>query len=676
VIRRFRPDVVLLRWSGTPADGHGHHQASAILAREAIAAAADASRFPEQLRFVEPWKVQRVAQSVGGFRSGPITNTQGLIPMETGAFDPVLGRSYSELGAVVRSLHRSQGQGSAERKGSAMSYARNISGETNLKDMFEGLDVTWKRLPGGEEIGRLLDRAANEYRADKPSAILPLLSEAREKLSKIMGVDARRRLQELDEAIAQVTGLWVEVATPRATALPGSSIERQITVLNRANVPMQLTGVGGKPVPPSELPYNTPVTQTQTLVTRPDPLQSQPYWLRDPPQGTLYTVKDQELRGVPEPLPGEEDRVSVRVNGTEISVVRPVRNRYVDEVYGEMTRPFIVEPAVTLRIADNPVLFPTGAAKRVTVELHANADGQAGVVRLAAPKGWSADPAEQKYSLTKAGEITTAWFQLTPPAAAARVEIVAVARTSGGTEISSAKTVISYPHIPQQTVFEAAASMGVRADVKVTATRIGYIMGAGDEIPEALRQMGCEVMLLGSGDLAEGDLSRFDAIITGVRAFNVRPDLRSVSRRLLDYVNAGGTLVVQYNTRDAAGSADAPYPITFSNGRVTVEDAPVTILSGGNPILHQPNEITAADFAGWVQERGLYFAATWDPKYTALFEMSDPGEKPLRGSTLVAKYGKGVYVFTALAFFRQLPAGVPGAYRLFANLVSAGKTLR
>jgi LmbE family N-acetylglucosaminyl deacetylase len=674
VIRRFRPDVVILRWSGTPADGHGHHQASAILGREAITAAADPKRYPEQLQFVDAWKTPRVVQSVGFGRGGRTEPVAGAIPLDTGRFDPVLGRSYNELAGVIRSLHRSQGQGTPERRGAAMSYVRNLGPETNLKDLFEGLDLSWKRLAGGEAVGALLEKAAKEYRPDAPEAIVPLLLEARARLAKIARVDAQRRLHELDEAIAQATGLWVDVTAPPAE-IPGSNASRQITVLNRSKIQMQLTAVAGELVAASDLPFNTPVTQTQTVPVRADAPPSQPYWLRDPPHGALYTVREQQLRGVAEPLPESEMNVTVRVNGTDISLARPIWNRYVDEVYGEMTRPSIVEPRVTVRIADDPIIFGGPAAKRITAEVHASSDAQSGSVRILVPSGWTVKPESQPYSIAKSGEIETVRFEVTPPAAAAKVEVRAVARTSAGAEIASSETVISYPHIPRQTVFEEASSTVVRADVAVEARRIGYVMGAGDEVPDALRQMGCDVTLLGQADLAEGDLSRFDAIVLGVRAYNVRGDLRAVKDRMLEYVNSGGTIVVQYNTLSGMHGVDAPYPITLGNQRVTVEDSPVTFADRGNPVLQRPNEITPADFAGWVQERGLYFASTWDPHYAAPLEMVDPGEKPSRGSMLIARYGKGAYVYTSLSFFRQLPAGVPGAYRVFANLVSAGKTI-
>jgi LmbE family N-acetylglucosaminyl deacetylase len=662
VIRKFRPDVVLLQWTGTPRDGHGHHQASAILAREAIKAAADAGRFPDQLKYVMPWNPRHVMEWARN-ATGP-----GLIELPVGAYDPILGMSYTEIAGLSRSMHHSQGQGTPQRRGASTIAMRNLGPENNLKDIFDGIDLSWKRRPGGEELGALLERAAREFKAADPTAILPLLIEARTKLAPFNEPDAKRRLSEIDETIAMITGLWIDVNMTRPDATPGTTVERRLTALNRSNVKMETAG--------SELPFNTPITQTIAVAIPANAAPTQPYWLREPPSGNLYTIPDQQLRGIAEPLPRQHQIVNVRVNGTEIALDRPIWNRYVDEVLGELTRPFVVEPAVTLRIIQGPVVFPVKAPKTITVEVQANADAQSGTVHLATPAGWTATPASRPYTTAKAGEITAVEFQLNPPEHQERVQLQAIAETASGAKITSGKSVISYPHIPQQTVFDVAQSIGVRADVHVLAEHIGYVMGTGDEGPSALRQMGCDVTLLGPDDLAQGNLQTFDAIVTGVRAYNTRADLRANNHRLLDYVNAGGTLVVQYNTATPGLVIQGPYPVTFSRDRVTVEDAPVTMLNRDSPVLHTPNEITEADFAGWVQERGLYFASQWDPKYTPIFQMNDPDEKPMSGSTLVTKYGKGVYVFTALSFFRQLPAGVPGAYRLFANLVSAGKTIR
>jgi hypothetical protein len=342
----------------------------------------------------------------------------------------------------------------------------------------------------------------------------------------------------------------------------------------------------------------------------------------------------------------------------------------------------VIDPPVALKLPETALVFPTAQPRRIEIRVQSNGGAASGLVRLALPPGWKASPVAREFRLARSGEEAAVEFEVSPPAGDARGELRAVA-SAGGLEVASSIRVIQYEHIPVQTVFPPASITLVRADVRTLAHSVGYVMGAGDEVPEALRQMGCEVTLLGEKELAAGDLGRFDAIVAGVRAFNTRADLRAAIERVFEYVNRGGTFLVQYNVLEGGflgGDTRAldrigPYPLRVGRDRVTVEQAPVAFVDPAHPLLHKPNGITARDFDAWVQERGLYFASEWDPRYQPLFEMNDPGEKPSRGATLVARYGKGAYVFTGVSWFRELPAGVPGAYRIFANLLSAGKSL-
>jgi hypothetical protein len=351
----------------------------------------------------------------------------------------------------------------------------------------------------------------------------------------------------------------------------------------------------------------------------------------------------------------------------------------VDRLRGELMRPVSIVPPVALEFVEPVLVFPTQQTKRVEVAIKGNLTGAAGEVRLEAPAGWRVEPASRKFQFNDGEQMTLA-FEITPPAAATRARIMAYAWL-GEQRIGSGMQVVAYPHIHPRAIFPPSAAEAVRADMRTLARRVGYVMGAGDEMPQALRQLGCEVTLLGADDLATGDLARFDAIVTGVRAYNVRADLRANQHRLLEYAENGGTLVVQYNVLDYGTVPQAldkigPYPIKIGRDRVTVEESPVSFPDPASPLLRTPNRITEADFDGWVQERGLYFASEWDPKYRTLFESHDPGETPKPGGTLYVPYGKGAYVFTAYSWFRQLPAGVPGAFRVFANLLSAGQAGR
>jgi LmbE family N-acetylglucosaminyl deacetylase len=675
IIRKFRPDVVIFCSSGTPRDGHGQHQASALLGREAFSAAADRSRFPEQLKWVELWQAKRAVWNVYGQAPG----TPGQIAIETGDFNPVLGYSYTEIAGLSRSMHASQGMGSPRRRGSASASLVPVAGEPASKDLFDGIDTTWNRVPGGAEVGRILAEASRSLDPAQPEKVVPLLLEARKRMAALKDPWAERKRAELDEAVALCAGLWLDASTDRPEFVPGSTMTVRTTALNRSSLPIRLTGISldGDFAMDAELPFNQPSTRELTWKVPEDAKYSQPYWLVEARHGDAYSVPDQRLVGAPENPPVLRARFHLRVASEELELTRPVVNRYVDRLRGEFTRPVTIVPPVALEFVEPVVVFPDQRPKRVEVAIKSNVSGASGEVRLEAPDGWRVEPASRKYQFGDGEQMTLA-FEITPPAAAARGRILAHAWL-GERRIDSGMQVVAYPHIHPQTVFPPSAVEAVRADIRILAKRIGYVMGAGDEVPQALGQLGCEVALLTADDLATTDLARFDAIVTGVRAYNVRADLRANQHRLLDYVEKGGTLVVEYNVLDFGGSSQTlekigPYPIRVGRDRVTVEEAPVSFPDPASPLLQKPNRITAADFEGWVQERGLYFASEWDPRYRTLLETHDPGETPKPGGTLYVPYGKGTYVFTAYAWFRQLPAGVPGAFRVFANLLSAGKT--
>jgi hypothetical protein len=399
---------------------------------------------------------------------------------------------------------------------------------------------------------------------------------------------------------------------------------------------------------------------------------TQPYWLMKPPNGDVYTVDDQTLIGLADNPPVLSVRFRLSIDGAPFELERPVTYRYADRAEGERVRPLVVIPPVAVDLPESVAIFPKAEARKVAVSVKANAAKAAGDLRIDVPAGWKVDPKTRSFQIAAAGEQEELSFVVTPPQADSTASLRAVA-TVGGREIAAGVQVISYPHIPDQTLLLPANVKLVRSDIHVTARRIGYIMGAGDDMPDALRQLGLEVTLLRPADLEESDLSRFDAIVAGVRAYNVRSDVRANQPRLLDYVKKGGTYVVQYNTGDNSLNM-GPYPFTVPPGtryRITYEDSPMTLPHADSRLLQAPNHIASKDFDGWVQERGLYFATKWDSHYETVLSSKDPGEAEQPGGELWTRYGKGVYIFTAYSWFRQLPAGVPGAYRLFANLLSA-----
>lgn len=693
-IRRFRPDVIILRFSGTPRDGHGQHQASAILGREAFSAAADPARFPEQLKDVEVWQAKRLMWNVFAFtpEQEKEANTMGgKIEIDTGAFDPVLGYSYGEIAGMSRSMHRSQAMGSSERKGAQKQFLVTIAGDAPKKDVFEGIDITWNRIPGAASIADLVAQADRDATPEHPENALPPLLKARQMLASIKHPWAQRKMPEVDEAIALCAGLSVDASAEHATAAPGSQLKVTTNTIIRGVKEARLQEVqwGGTATSKPDtlkvaqaLAFNTPLVKSVSWSIAAGQPYTQPYWLIASRKTDAYTIPNPTLTGQPENPAVLEARFIVDIGGVSITLARPVVNRYVDRARGELARPLAIVPPISVVMPEDALVFANGAKKRLEVPVRSQGAAAAGSLALTAPAGWRIEPASSEFQLNP-GEQRVLSFAITAPTSGeVRTEIEAVA-TVDGHKVANNVEVIAYDHIPQQTLFPASRTRAVVTGVKLLATRVGYVVGAGDEVPESLRQIGCDVTVLSPDDLARADLSRFDAIVTGVRAWNVRPDLRANRQRLLDYMQSGGTLVVQYNVLEGGFMGGdpkllegiGPYPIKVSRDRVTVEDVAVGFPNGSHPLLKAPNAITEDDFKGWVQERGLYFASSWDPHYQTLFECHDPGEKPLEGGTLVTRYGKGAYVFTAYSWFRQLPAGAPGAYRIFANFLSAGKVL-
>lgn len=672
-IRRFRPDVVFARFPPSGGQGHGQHLATGRLAPLAFAAAADPARFPDQiLEGLAPWQARRLITQGG--RGDPLS-------IDAGAFDFVLGRSYAEIAAESRSRHSSQAFGREEPRGPQRQWFRHVAGQpASGEDPFEGIDTTWNRVPGAARLAGLLARARREVEPGRPDRLLPVLLEAWQEMARLHDPLAEGKRGELERAIELAAGLWLDAAADRWDPVPGSSLELTLTALNRSSFPMtwervEVTGAAqGSLAAGRTLGANTPERIRVDLRIPPGAPYSQPYWLRRPRHGDLFTVEDPSLIGLPESPPALAATFFLRAgSGTPLRFRVPVRYRWVDSAAGELVRDLAVIPPVSVAFAQSSTIFPEAAARPVVVRVTARAAPAQGRLVLDLPAGWTASPESIPFDLADRGQQAGFAFEVTPPAAAGGGYARARALLDG-VAVSETLVSIRHPHIPPQDFLEPARARLERFDVRLTARSVGYVMGAGDEIPRALEQLGASVRLLTAEDLAGAELARYDAIVAGVRALNVRPDLVAARRRLLDYIAAGGTLVVQYN-RTSEGNAGglAPYPLTPSDRRVSVEDAPVTVPEPDLPLLHRPNRITARDFDGWVQERGLYFMVQWDPRYRPAFVSNDPGEHPQAGGTLVARYGRGVYIFTGYSWFRQLPAGVPGAWRIFANLLSAGR---
>ncbi len=690
-IRKFQPDILITRFPTTGEGGHGHHTASAILAEEAFAAAGDPTKFPEQLAMVSVWQPKRIFWNRFSFGRTFDPNDPALaksLRVDLGAYNTLLGRAYSEIAAESRSQHKSQGFGAAERRGSILNYYDLRAGEPAATDLFEGIDTSWSRYPGGESIGAILKKAADTFDENKPANSVPLLIDALNALARLRATPEWSRQnkpwldkkeQDILQAIRDCAGIAIDIAASDSTVTAGGELPVSVTVVNRSDYPFRLSMVGS---PYAEgkgdltpLEYNKPVKR-DIVVKVPATMQSsQPYWLRrDPKTQGMFEVDNAMLIGRPDnPV---DIPITVTLDdpkGNTLLFVMPIVYRWTDPVKGEQVRNADVVPPISVKLSSNVYVFPDTKAKPVTVWLRSYGATE-GKLWLLAPEGWKVEPQLVQVKLTGKGDESRATFTVTPPAgetvAALRAEFQA---GTGGWGVMQGIVDIDYPHIPAQRILGNAVARLVRSDIKHRGNRIGYIMGSGDDVPNILRQVGYEVNLLTDADLDRGDFSAYDAIVTGVRAYNTRKRMRLAHEKLMQFVENGGTMVVQYNVAsdDLTVAAPGPFPFKLTRDRVTVEEAPVRLIDPANPLLTTPNKITAADFNGWIQERGLYFASGWDPRYTTVLASNDPGETENAGGELVAKHGKGTFIYTSYAWWRQLPAGVPGAIRAFVNLVSA-----
>ena len=676
-IRTVRPDVIITRFSPKGGPTHGHHTASAQLALEGFTAAADPARFPEQLEGgrVRPWAARRILWNA--FRPEAERTAQApgtYVTVDLGQYDPLLGKSYLELAAESRSMHRSQGFGAVAVRGSRLDAFETLAGAPARTDVMEGVDVSWGRLPGGARVGALLDKARLAYRPDHPAGVLPLLIQAKaalETLAPDPWVDRKRA--ELVEAIRCAAGVWVEAIADRQAAGPGETFAVTATILARGAPGLTLEALQGR-ARGTALEVNQPLGETFELKVPAGAPPTQPYWMAPGPSPGQGPAAPPELAGLPEAPSRFTCAFRVAVGGASLDFTVPVRYRFRDPVLGERYQPLAVLPAVMVNLAEPVQVFGTAEPRDLALVAIAGRAGCEGELRLEAPAGWQVAPARLPFKLAKAGDEVRLTARLTPPPGAQEGELKVWADTGAGPVPARGVARVDYPHLPLQTFFPPASARVVRLDLRRAGRRIGYIMGAGDELPRSLRPLGYEVDLLSDEAVANGDLSGFDAIVIGIRAFNTRPRLAQLKGRLLDYVARGGTEVVQYDVdQGLVTPLLGPFPFTVSRTRVCEERAEVTCLAPGHQVLNWPNRITPEDFKGWVQERGLYFAQDWDARYQPILSMHDTGEPAAGGSLLVGLHGKGCFVYTGLSFFRQLPAGVPGAYRLFANILALGQ---
>lgn len=678
VIRKFQPDVIINRFDHrSPGTTHGHHTASAMLSMEAFDLAAQKNQFPTQLDAVKVWQPKRLFFNPSWFFYGSHeafekADKSHYFKMDIGAYYPTLGVSNSEIAAKSRSQHSSQGFGATAVRGAAMEYLELLKGEKVEGNVFEGIDTTWHRIKGGKEIGAILSKVERDFDFKNPSNSVPELVKAYQLILKLEDDHWRTiKLEEIKNIIYHSSGLFLEAVASSKNAVAGEKIDIEIEAINRSALPIEWLRVSDKKVN-QNLAFNQENKQSIAYTFPQNTPSSSPYWLDEKGSLGMYQVSDKNLIGLPETPAAHHLDFHLKIAGQEFTFQKPLVYKYNDPEKGETYKPFVIVPKASVHVEEKVLIFSDESPKKVGVKVKAFTDNLNGNLSLQA-SGWKVVPEKQAIALHSKGEEKTIWFEVFPPKNSS--EEMLIPQLKIGNEVFDEQLIeLNYNHIPEQQILQSGASKIVRLDIQKKGEKIGYIVGAGDTVPENLRQIGYEVAIISPQEITAELLKNFDAVVLGIRAFNVVPELSYKNKVLFDYVRNGGNLLVQYNTNHALVTEEiAPFSLQLSRDRVTDEFSEVKFIHPSHAVLNVPNTITKKDFEGWVQERGLYFPNKWDAAFEPIVSMKDEGEKSTKGSILVAPYGKGFYVYTGLSFFRELPAGVPGAYRLLANLLSLGK---
>ncbi len=680
VIRNFKPDVIICRFPTTGEGGHGHHTASAILALEAFKAAADSTRFPEQLKETQLWQAKRIFWNTFNF-GGLNTTAENQLKIDVGGYNPLLGKSYGEIAAESRSNHKSQGFGSAKTRGEAFEYFKQLAGDTARKDLFEGIHTSWNRFATKAKFNTLLDQCIAQYKAQSPEKSIPALANLYQQLEQSHFKNTEtdywknQKLTELKELMFACAGLWIEASAGDYTAIPGKQMDltTQIIVRNKAQVTInKLQYISSDSNATFELKTNQLYTFKRKEKLSAEAKFSTPYWLTKAHTSGSFIVDNQQLIGQGENKAPLNVTIDLSIGGIKFQHTSPIVFKSTDPVKGERYRPLEILPPATVNTSEAVYVFRNQNEKKIRFVIKANTANVKGKLLLETNKGWNLETENNSFELAAKNDEAIIDAYVHPEENALAGSISASLVIDGKVYNKSIKR-IDYDHIPAQFTLSEAQVKLIKIDVQKEGNNIGYIPGAGDDVATCLQQIGYKITMLPDEILATAELSQFDAIVTGVRAYNTNEKLQLYYKKLMAYVKNGGNLIVQYNTNNRISSVPqniGPYPFTITRERVTDENAAVTFTQEHHPAFNFPNKITKADFDNWVQERGIYFASDSSKNYERLLSMKDPNEKANEGSLLLATYGKGNFVYTGLAFFRQLPAGVSGAYRLFANLIS------
>ena len=677
VIRKFQPDVIITRFPTTGEGGHGHHTASAILANEAFTAAADPNRFPDQLKYVQPWQVKRILWNTFNF-GGTNTTNSDQFKFDVGGYNPLLGKSYGEIAAISRSNHKSQGFGATATRGEAIEFFKTTGGTAPTNDLMDGVELTWKRVKGGEAIEKMIDGLAASFdllHPDKSVLGLVKLYQAMQQLPD--GYWKTQKLKETQQLIEQCSGLFIDATTSEQFAVQTDSIRINFSFNNRLGVNATLKKVSVDAFDSTldqALARNRNLNFGKTFFIPPAKSITQPYWLANKMEEGYFNVSDQQKIGQADVDPAYTVNVILNVEGQDFNFIKSVKYKFTDPVKGELYEPVTILPTFDVSLAEELMIYKIGSKDKVSQSVLIKANKNLDEVKLYSENKIISGTDKAALNKGQLMELEIPQNNFISKDSSRLIEMPLYYRPP--TDLAKSIQKIKYDHIPYINYFKNAVSKTLALKIETYNKRIGYIIGAGDKVPDALEQMGYEVTLLTDKELSRNYLQQFDAIITGVRAYNTNEWMNSHYDQLMKYINDGGNLIVQYNTSNNIGSVRAkigPYNFDVSRTRVADETVDVTFLKPDHPVLNFPNKITQEDFKGWFQDRSINDASNWDKNFETILSMHDPGENADEGSLIIAKYGKGVFVYTGLVFFRELPAGVPGAYRLLANIIALNR---
>jgi LmbE family N-acetylglucosaminyl deacetylase len=691
VIRKFQPDVIIARFPEDGRAGHGQHSASGIMARLGYVAAASADSFPGQFsKGAQVWQAKRMLWNTFNFGSFNTTDSTQF-KMEVNDFLPMQGKSVGELAGESRSEHKSQGFGVSRQFGSALEYFATIQGEAPKSDLMDGVNTSWSRVQNSDGIEAMIDNIITGYNPADPSTSVPALNNLLAKLRTInpMNQWVKTKMEEVQKILLACAGVYVEATTQQPAILNGDSVSIKLTMINRSNFPCNVRSVSfasgtamdiNKPLAYNQL-YQTDL---KTVVAE-GMMETQPYWLRTPPSTGMFDVKDQDLIGMAENKPLSV-KIRLTIDSAFVTIERPVQYRSIDPVKAEQYNPVYVSNPFLVYNDPAVLLFRKGQKDSATIDINIialkNVSLEAPQVSLLSDSNSYKKSYPQPAWKSVAGDNKTVKIKVPNylNGTGKEIDLLETAFKPGGSygdaTFVNARRAIEYEHIPTQTWHYQDKIKVLNIDLKTVGKKIGYIPGAGDKVIDALQQMGYEVTTLNPSDLVFAKLKQYDAVIAGVRAYNVHDWLTGAYDALMQYVQNGGNLIAQYNTNSNIGPVKAkmaPYAMDISRNRITDETAAVNFTLPNHPALNFPNKITAKDFEGWVQERSIYHAEKMDSNFVAPISMADPGEPANNGALVIAPYGRGNFVYTGLVFFRELPAGVPGAYRLMANLIALPK---